>query len=369
MDRPDDCFSTTYAEARPRFLQAARAAGLEPIAHRHPLPGRDGEELAMDVVVDGDPQAENLLIVSSGCHGVEGCAGSALQVSALQDPALRGQAREAGVKLVHIHALNPFGFSYLGRTTEDNVDLNRNFLDFAEPLPFNEAYRRVHPLLVPEDWPPSAANEQALMALMQAEGVRALQAVVTRGQYEFADGLFFGGFRPCWSNRTLRQVLREVAGDARRLAWIDLHTGLGPAGLGERILSCEPGAAQARARAWWGPAVTSIDDDSSTSTFLTGLMWKAAREECPEAEYTGIALEYGTVPVLEVLQALRAANRLHLARSGPASLPQELVKQIGRQVLDAFYIDTDDWKGKVLSQGREAMSQAVAGLSGARRIT
>ena len=25
-------------------------------------------------------------------------------------------------------------------------------------------------------------------------------------------------------------------------------------------------------------------------------MWLAAYEECPQAEYTGIALEYGTVP-------------------------------------------------------------------------
>ena len=35
-------------------------------------------------------------------------------------------------------------------------------------------------------------------------------------------------------------------------------------------------------------------------------MWTVADEECAQAEYTGIALEYGTVPVMEVLDALRA---------------------------------------------------------------
>ena len=201
------------------------------------------------------------------------------------------------------------------------------------------------------------------MGMMQAGGTRALQAVVTRGQHEFADGLFFGGFEATWSNLTLRQVLREVASDAKRLAWIDIHTGLGPQGVGERILSCEPGEAEARSRAWWG-AVTSIHDDSSTSTFLTGLMWRAAGEECPQAEYTGIALEFGTLPVLDVLQALRAGNWLHSnRRTGRSSLPEALVHQVARQMLGAFFIETDDWKAKVVSQGREAVSQAIAGLA------
>lgn len=45
--------------------------------------------------------------------------------------------------------------------------------------------------------------------------------------------------------------------------------------------------------------VTSIYDGSSTSAFLTGLMWTSIYDECPHAEYTGIAMEYGTVPVLD----------------------------------------------------------------------
>jgi hypothetical protein len=159
-------------------------------------------------------------------------------------------------------------------------------------------------------------------------------------------------------------VLRDVASSARRLAWIDLHTGLGPQGFGERILACAPGAAHARARDWWG-RVTSIDDDSSASTFLTGLMWTAVPDECPQAEYTGIALEYGTLPVLDVLQALRADNWVQSnRRTGRSRVPEELVRQVGRQMLEAFFIDTVEWKGMVWSQGREAMSQAIAGLSG-----
>jgi hypothetical protein len=89
-------------------------------------------------------------------------------------------------------------------------------------------------------------------------------------------------------------VLQEHGTRCTRLGWIDLHTGLGPSGHGERIFACrDDAAALARARAWWGAGVTSIYDGSSTRP-LSGLMWMRRLRECPQAEYTGIALEYGT---------------------------------------------------------------------------
>jgi hypothetical protein len=197
---------------------------------------------------------------------------------------------------------------------------------------------------------------------MQAEGLRGFQAIVTRGQHEFPDGLLFGGSEPTWSNLTLRKMLRQTAAGAKELGWIDLHTGLGPPGVGERILACD-GPDADRARVWWGPAVTSIHDESSTSTVITGPMWTAAREECPAARYTGIALEYGTAPIMQVLQALRADHWLHAHRQRRDLAVGGLQQQVGRQMLAAFYLDTDEWKESVIRQGREAISQAIAGLA------
>lgn len=47
-------------------------------------------------------------------------------------------------------------------------------------------------------------------------------------------------------------------------------------------------------------------DGSSTSARLTGMMCLAAYDELPQAEYTAIAMEYGTQPMLEVMHALRS---------------------------------------------------------------
>ena len=53
-------FSASYAQAREKFLEAVNAAGLQPKSHIHPLKGRDGETLAMDLAWVGDPKADRL---------------------------------------------------------------------------------------------------------------------------------------------------------------------------------------------------------------------------------------------------------------------------------------------------------------------
>ena len=359
-------FSTRYAQARIQFLESAAAAGMALRSYEHPLKGRDGEALAMDVALDGSPNAEHLFIISSACHGVEGYCGSGVQVFAARDAEWRAKAQDAGVAVLYVHALNPHGFSYLRRTTHENVDLNRNFQDFRQPLPVNTAYAELHPLLLPSQWPPMPDNQAAIAAYIQTHGLVRFQSAVSQGQHAFADGMFFGGQTPTWSNTTLRQVLRTFAQRARHIAWMDLHTGLGPTGLGERIFACRDEApALARAKAWWGgdgaTPITSIYDGSSASARLTGLMWCAVYEECPQAEYTGIAMEYGTLPILDMIAALRADHWLYLHPDAP----QHQREAIERQMMDAFYVDTDAWRAQVVVQARQAMFQAVDGLTGA----
>lgn len=356
-------FSTDYASARSKFLDAAKAADMAVQSFAHPLKGVQGETLAMDVALDGPADAERLFVVSSACHGVEGYCGSGVQVYAAQDQEWRDAARAGGVAVLYIHGLNPYGFSHMRRATNENVDLNRNFQDFSKPLPVNADYREIHDILLPEQWPPTAQNQAEIAAYIDANGMAKYQAAVTRGQYEIADGMYFGGTEATWSNRTLREVLGHYGSRARHIAWMDLHTGLGPSGLGERIFACKDDAqALERARTWWGgegkTPVTSFYDGSSSSASLTGLMWSAVYDECPQAQYTSIAMEYGTLPVIDVIAALRADHWLH---KHPEASPeqQSAIKQV---VLDAFYVDTDTWREQIVAQARQAMFQAVAGL-------
>ena len=353
-------FAQSYAEARGKFIDAAEAAGLDVTRHAHPLLGRDGEALAMDVVREGARDARSLLLISSACHGAEGFCGSGVQVALLRDAAWHALLRNSGVAVLYIHALNPHGFSWWRRVTQEGVDLNRNFQDFSQPLPVNAGYDELAHLLVPEQWPPTAAVQAGIERYAAQHGLAATQAAITSGQYRHPLGLWYGGVNPTWSHVTLRHVLQEHGQRCERLGWIDLHTGLGPSGHGERIFACrDDAAALARARAWWGEDVTSIYDGSSASALLTGLMWSAADQECAQAEYTGIALEYGTMPLMEVIDALRGDHWLECHPEADAAQ----AAAIKQRVRDAFYTDTDVWKQRIVAQAFEAAQQAVRGLT------
>lgn len=355
-------FSQSYADARAKFLGAAEGAGFDVETHAHPLRGRDGELLALDAVLEGDRATTSLLIVSSACHGVEGFCGSGIQVSLLKDPAWHDAVRTSGVAVLYLHALNPYGFSWWRRTTQENVDLNRNFHDFGKPLPANPRYDEIAHLLVPQHWPPTPEVNAALARFMATHGERGFQEAVSGGQYDHPEGLFYGGRNPTWSHVTLRHVLQRHGRHCRKLAWIDLHTGLGPSGIAELISACpnEDVAALRRARQWWGAGVTSLADGTSISAPLQGLMWQAAIQECAQAEYTGIAMEYGTVPVLDVINALRADQWLENHPETDA----EVTRAIKRQVRDAFYTDTDVWKQQVLDQAHDTVRKGLRGLAG-----
>ena len=359
---PSRPFSRRYAEARSKFFAAARAVGLEPEVHFHPMYGRDEEPLALDVVRDGPADAPAVLLISSGCHGVEGYCGSGVQVALLRDAGWRAAVRASGVAVVYLHALNPHGFSWDRRTTHENVDLNRNFHDGRHALPANHDHEQIADLLVPPGWPPSAENEAQLMQWRETWGAARFQQAISGGQHTRPDGLFYGGVEPCWSQTVLRRALAEHAGRCERLAWIDVHTGLGPSGVGERIhMGPADAAALARARDWWGEAVTSMLDGSSSSAPLTGLMWTAVETECAQALYSGVALEFGTVPLEALFRVLRADQCLQNQGAEADPAQREAVR---RQMRAAFYIDTPVWKQRVLEQAFDAAGQALKGLAG-----
>ena len=356
----DDWFSASYGEARGKFLAAAQAAGAVEGSYKHPLKGPDGGDLAMDLAYLGPDDASRVLVTSSATHGIEGFCGSGCQIGFLES----GLHNElpAGLGVLHVHAHNPHGFAHQRRVTEDNVDLNRNFIDFSQPLPENPAYDEVHPWLVPSDWdgPARDAADAAIAQFIEQNGIFAFQAAVSTGQHGHPDGLFYGGQSPTWSRRTIEEVAQTHLDRRSHIGLIDFHTGLGPRGHGELISVDVPGGAEhQRTVAWYGDEVRTPASGDSVSADVQGTLEGGYHGVLPNTECTIIAIEYGTLPPEQVLQSLRADNWLHLH----GDVDSAMGKGIKREVRAAFYGEDSEWNEMVWERGLDIARKTIQGLA------
>jgi hypothetical protein len=188
----------------------------------------------------------------------------------------------------------------------------------------------------------------------------ALQGAVSGGQYRHADGVFYGGVEPTWSNRTFHALTERFLERARHVAFIDLHTGLGPYGYGELICTAVPDSPEwVELQAWYGEGLTSPESGTSRSAPITGFIRTAVVNALPKANVRAITIEYGTYPVRHVLAALIADNWLHL-RGDPGSEYGRAVKAAVRR---AFYPEENDWKEMVYLRARQILRRAAAGLA------
>src|SRR5688572_13023566 len=149
-------FAADYAEARDKFLSAARLAGAATHRYDNPTKGLKGEALSTDVARLGPDDASRILVTISSTHGVEGYCGSGCQVDWLASVGAAGLP--GGTAVLFVHAINPYGFAWTRRVTEEGNDLNRNYVDHGKPYPVNEGYLEIADFLVPADLGQSAID-------------------------------------------------------------------------------------------------------------------------------------------------------------------------------------------------------------------
>ncbi len=354
-------FSASYGEARRRFLEAARASGAQLAHYAHPrASGPQGEALYLDVATLGRPAAPNVVLFGCGTHGIEGYAGSAAQTAWMMDGGAGRIPADTAVVLLHAH--NPWGFAHEQRVTEENVDLNRNFVDHSKPYPANPGYDELHAAISPERWDKASIGGvfAALDRFRDKHGEQAFSDAFNGGQYAHPDGLFFGGHRAQWANAAFRGAVRTHAGHARRAAVIDLHTGIGP--FLDHVFLCfhEPGSpAFGRARAWWGErAVNRQGVTHKALAHYRGLLIDAFQAELAQAETTAVVVEFGTRTRAEMQRA--GISLLWLRNHGERD-PQ-LARAVRAEYKEAFYPSDPHWRDAVLEQSRVFFDQAIAGI-------
>jgi hypothetical protein len=304
----------------------------------------------------------------SGTHGVEGFAGSAVQTGLMREGIASNLKEDSSILM--IHAINPYGFAQLRRVNEDNVDLNRNFLDHSLPHPKNPGYDALADFIAPMSiqslsriavWP-------RLLWYKATGRTEELQQAISGGQYSYPEGLFYGGKFETWSNKIIRSIVHRYLSGAQRIIVIDLHTGLGPYGDYEIILQQqEESPTYRRAVAMWGPekVITTSNGDSdqddrgtdgdSSYAECSGPMKLAFPNLLPEAVVTAVTVDFGTLSAIKVFLALRDENWLY-HHGNPSTSRGKRIKAALRQ---AFYPEDDDWKEAVWSGAKQVVYQAI----------
>lgn len=356
----DALFSQNYYEAREKFLFACKENDFLIKSTEHPsAKGPNEQPIFMDCAVLGPQNAKSTLIIISGTHGPEGYCGSAFQYGLIKSGIAKTWAKD--IKIAFIHAHNAYGFAWDTRFNENNIDLNRNYLDDFSSLPQNHAYDELANWALPENFSEENINLATIKLLEYAreKGFEALQSALTAGQYKYEKGVYFGGFAPSWSNIVLKQYIDEIVENTKKLVIIDIHTGLGNFGHGEILSDCASNSPEFTMLAQiWGDEVVSTKSGNSVSAHLHGSMDGALMRRYKNLKPAIIALEFGTIDPLSVFRATQATSWLH-SYGDPNSETGKKFAQLSR---DAFYPQSSEWNEKVWNRSLEIASKAFEAI-------
>lgn len=344
-------FSPDYPSARARFRAAAHAVGAELHELAIDARGPRGETLAIDIAWLGSRTAKRVFLHTSGVHGVEAFAGSAIQLALLEAP----PQPPAECALVLVHVLNPYGMAWLRRTNENNVDLNRNFLDEGSAWSgAPEIYRRIDRVLNPPT-PPDRDffYVQALWQMMR-HGFRPLKQAVAQGQYEYPRGLFYGGKTLEQGPRRYIAWLRQSLHSARYVFGVDVHTGLGRWGADTLLLEVGVGATPKEALSTALEREVIVATDPRAAYRIRGGMGAMLPRVLKDAAVDVVLQELGTYPPLAVFHALREENRMHHWGTGGIEHP------VKRVLLERLCPADAEWRSRALRRGTTVARAAAA---------
>lgn len=353
----EKAFSTGFTEARNKFLYAARMANAKQLeSFTHPLKGPDSELLACDVALFGNSKAKHMVVTVSGLHGVEGWAGAACQVAWCCDN--QSEILPDDVAILHIHAINPWGMAWDRRQQEDNIDLNRHFVDF-DNLPNNSEYSAyVENVMCPAtDALARRAADERLVAFLLRAGRRHYGMVLQGGQYRYLDAPSFGGTEPSWSYKILDKILRSYCNKAERVVVCDFHTGYGPYGYGIPLWHLEGGQQLDKAKFLFGPTLEApLASEGAEGEFIQhGHLYGHIIACLPDQDVIPMCFEFGGA-------TLRAGERALLERADALMWRdqeplEDETRAARRQWRELHVPDRTDWREMIWTRGRQVLRE------------
>ncbi|MEM9421571.1 MAG: DUF2817 domain-containing protein, partial [Pseudomonadota bacterium] len=336
-----------------------------------------GERLCVDTAWMGPDEPKVVLLCISGVHGPEGFCGSAAQLQSFMDGSITNLPDD--VSILYVHALNPFGFSYMTRYNESIVDINRNWVDF-DNLPEESSLCEDIQMALPEI---GTLNEGViqdtaikLSHLVVEHGGIAVENALSMGQYTKPHGTGYGGEEPEWSSMVMRRILDTLPDSVEKIAYLDWHS-LIHSGTEDMVYLCfnQPGDDLfKRCRDWWGADNVDIDQvDEKWSAGLSReggrparrgiMMWGVQNYLADKCEVAGGVIEFTDEPMAPLQQKFSDLRAMLISRylAATRDVTSPLGEQFFKESREAWAPSCSRWQEASLVTAQRIFQRTLYG--------
>jgi hypothetical protein len=359
-------FPRDYIDSRARFLNRLQLLAEPKKIEKWKIPSLRDADLTVDsVYLPALENLETLFVLTSGIHGSETYAGSACIEMFWEEIWPSVDRRRTGFFVVH--GMNPYGFKYHERCTENHVNLNRNFSATGEifKIKNEESFRMCTRFLKEE---PVQSLKSFLIDCMKIEkgqiffdeiSVDSLIKATAPGQFLKPEHMEYGGLKAEPQTQLFIDKMKEIMPLYQDIVGLDLHTGLGHRGRLHLIAGGAPGEDkdlitelfdQEKDREFY--EITGIDEEGFYDTYgcLNNIfveLKKTGQRAC------GITLEFGTLghSLENQIDALNRSLNHHQGQFfGYCDI--NLEKQVKALHFERSYPDDDQWREDVVKAAR-----------------
>lgn len=356
-----ESFYTTYDEIRAHLkerVEMLKNDGVRVEVSEHAID--ESDDLYIDnIYLPSEDDKENLIVLTTGVHGMEGYIGSVMLDVFFDEIYPTLDTEDTGVLVVA--NVNPYGMKYMRRYNENNVDLNRNFIiDWDNfDLSSNKDYPEVKEFLQPEGKIGNALWHEVGFYLSLAKealtkGADKVSDALLTGQYEYAEGVYYGGNGDEKSTIYLKGVFDDcLEGEYENIVHIDIHSGYGPRYNMVIFNSVYETMTEAETKKAFGyDYVISHDSESfyATTGDTTDFFYRLAEKKNTDKELFSTCFEFGTIGDSFIDSILSLKYTVDENRQHWYPTENETAKEVVREnYYELFYPTETEWREKTVA--------------------
>jgi len=370
-------FQNSYEECRKNFVLSAEKLNKKftnvAISKLY-IESKTDPDLTIDYCyVPAQKKFKRLLILSSAVHGIEGYVGSAVQQMFMEELLEKINLSDMGVLL--IHGMNPYGFKYNRRVSENNVDLNRNSSNDSKLYKsINAGYSDLYTMLNPKG---EVSLKSIKNMFFQVNAIQkiiqysmgTLRQAILQGQYQYQEGLYFGGNELEPSIKTITPVLNQITDNYEIVFNIDLHTGYGARGtlhlfpnpIEDEKLKNDIETIFSGNHIDWGDGDDFYTVTGDFTSYIGGII--------PDKYYIPMVFEFGTLDSQTTMGSIKSLHNMIVENQGfhHNYKTKKNETKIKKNILEMYYPSSEKWKSKAIEDARIILSKSMKQFSSIER--